>query len=64
MVFSMNRSYYGLYIPKMYWREVNNFSTNSLALIVSNTEYNENDYIRDYDVFCARREKYVKNVCL
>jgi oxalate decarboxylase/phosphoglucose isomerase-like protein (cupin superfamily) len=53
--FSLNRSYYGLYIPKMYWREMNNFSTNSLALIVSNTEYNEDDYIRDYDAFCTMR---------
>jgi len=49
--FNMNRSYYGLYVPKMYWRELNNFSTNSLALIVSNTEYNEDDYIREYKDF-------------
>jgi len=55
-VYSLNRSYYGLYVPKMYWREMNNFSTNSLALIVSNTEYNENDYIRDYNNFCVLRK--------
>jgi oxalate decarboxylase/phosphoglucose isomerase-like protein (cupin superfamily) len=55
-VYSLNRSYYGLYVPKMYWREMNNFSTNSLALIVSNTEYSEDDYIRDYDGFCALRK--------
>jgi hypothetical protein len=36
--YSLNRSYYGLYVPKMYWRGMNNFSTNSLALIVSCTE--------------------------
>jgi dTDP-4-dehydrorhamnose 3,5-epimerase-like enzyme len=54
---SLNRSYYGLYVPKMYWREMNNFSTNSLALIVSNTEYNENDYIRDYEEFRSLRNK-------
>lgn len=59
ILFSMNRSYYGLYIPKMYWREINNFSTNSLALIVSNTKYNEDDYIRDYDVFRTLIEKIV-----
>jgi dTDP-4-dehydrorhamnose 3,5-epimerase-like enzyme len=52
-VHSLNRSYYGLYVPKMYWREMNNFSTNSLALIVSSAEYDENDYIRDYDEFCV-----------
>jgi len=54
--FSLNRSYYGLHVPKMYWREMNNFSTNSLALVVSNTEYNADDYIRDYDKFYALRK--------
>lgn len=49
--FSLNRSYYGLYIPKMFWRRLENFSTNSLALIVSDREYNENDYIRDFEEF-------------
>jgi oxalate decarboxylase/phosphoglucose isomerase-like protein (cupin superfamily) len=55
--YSLNRSYYGLYIPKMYWREMNNFSTKSLALIVSRTKHDENDYIRDYKIFCASRQK-------
>ena len=45
MKFSLNRSYYGLFIPKLYWRKIENFSTNSLALIVSDKEYNEEDYI-------------------
>ena len=49
--FSLNRSYYGLYIPKGTWREMHNFSTNSLALILSSTKYDESDYIRDYDEF-------------
>lgn len=49
--FSLNRSYYGLYIPKMFWRRLENFSTNSLALIVSDRQYNENDYIRDFEEF-------------
>ncbi|WP_409450810.1 sugar 3,4-ketoisomerase [Empedobacter sp.] len=49
--FSLNRSYYGLYIPKMLWRKLENFSTNSLALIVSDKKYDENDYIRDFDEF-------------
>lgn len=47
--FSLNRSYNGLYIPKMYWRTLENFSTNSLALIVSDKQYDENDYIRDFE---------------
>lgn len=49
--FSLNRSYYGLYVPKMYWRRLENFSTNSLALIVSDKPYNENDYIRNFEEF-------------
>lgn len=49
--FSLNRSYRGLYIPKMLWRKLENFSTNSLALIVSDKAYNENDYIRDFETF-------------
>jgi dTDP-4-dehydrorhamnose 3,5-epimerase-like enzyme len=49
--FSLNRSYYGLYIPKMYWRRLENFSTNSLALIVSDKLYNNEDYIRDFEEF-------------
>ena len=49
--FSLNRSYYGLYIPKMYWRRLENFSTNSLALIVSDKKYDGNDYIRDFEEF-------------
>lgn len=50
-VFSLNRSYYGLYVPKMYWRKIENFSTNSLALIVSDKSYEEADYIRDFEEF-------------
>lgn len=49
--FSLNRSYYGLYVPKGVWREMNNFSTNSVALILSSTPYSEEDYIRNYDEF-------------
>lgn len=49
--FSLNRSYYGLYVPKGIWREMNNFSTNSLALVLSSTEYNPKDYIFNYELF-------------
>lgn len=45
---SLNRSYYGLYIPAGLWREMNNFSTNSLAMVLSSTKYSEDDYIREY----------------
>lgn len=50
-IFSLNRSYYGLYVPKGLWREMNNFSTNSLALVLASTTYNREDYIFDYDSF-------------
>lgn len=50
-VFHLNRSYYGLYIPNNMWRVMENFSTNSLALVLSSTDYNEEDYIFDYDEF-------------
>jgi hypothetical protein len=49
--FSLNRSYYGLYVPKMMWRQMENFSTNSLALILASGPYNEKDYLRDYELF-------------
>lgn len=50
-VFTLNRSYYGLYVPKGLWREMDNFSTNSLAMILSSTYYDADDYVRDYDEF-------------
>lgn len=50
-VWHMNRSYYGLYVPSMWWREMENFSTNSLALVLASTPYNPEDYIRDFDQF-------------
>lgn len=55
--FHLNRSYYGLYVPKGMWREMENFSTNSLALVLSSTKYDASDYIRDYDEFKAVRNE-------
>ncbi len=49
--YSLNRSYYGLYVPNMLWRRLENFSTNSLALIVSSIKYDAADYIRDFNQF-------------
>ena len=48
---SLNRSYYGLYVPNLLWRTLENFSTNSLALIVSSISYDNKDYIRDFEEF-------------
>ena len=49
--FSLNRSYYGLYIPAGLWRQMENFSTNSLAMILSSTTFSKDDYIREYAEF-------------
>ena len=49
--FTLNRSYYGLYVPAGLWREMENFSTNSLALEFGSMNYNPEDYIREYDDF-------------
>lgn len=46
--FSLNRSYYGLYLPPMTWRHMENFSTNALGLHLSSMEYTESDYIREF----------------
>ena len=54
-IFTLNRSYYGLYVPKMIWRHLEDFSTNSLALIVASEAYNANDYIRNFEVFQKKK---------
>lgn len=51
--FVLNRSYYGLYIPKGLWREIKEFSTNAVALEFGSIPYSEEDYIRDYDSFLS-----------
>ena len=50
-IFSLNRSYYGLYIPKGFWRTIDNFSTNSLALEFASTPYDRSDYVEDYNEY-------------
>lgn len=50
-MFSLNRSYYGLYVPAGLWRTIENFSTNAFALEFGSEHYNKNDYIRDYEQF-------------
>lgn len=48
---SLNRSYYGLYVPPLTWKHIENFSTNSLALHISSHAYNAADYIRDFETY-------------
>jgi hypothetical protein len=49
--FSLNRSYYGLFVPPKTWRHMENFSTNSLGLHLSSSQFDPSDYIRDYDIY-------------
>jgi hypothetical protein len=49
--FTLNRSYYGLYVPKMIWRSMENFSTNALAFVATDSFYSEQEYIRDREKF-------------
>jgi len=49
--YHLNRSYYGLYVPDLIWRSMENFSTNSLAIVLSSTHFDLDDYIRDFDIF-------------
>jgi dTDP-4-dehydrorhamnose 3,5-epimerase-like enzyme len=48
---NLNQSYYGLYLPAGLWRQMENFSTNSLTMVISSTPFLENDYIRNYQEF-------------
>lgn len=50
-IFSLNRSYFALHIPAMHWKTMQNFSTNSLALVVTDTFYDPEQYIRDWELF-------------
>jgi hypothetical protein len=53
--FFLNRSYYGLYVPRMTWRELENFSSGSVCLVLASQRYDEDDYFRDQDEFVAAR---------
>lgn len=49
--YHLNRSYYGLYIPPMIWREIDNFSSGSVCMVLASEHFSEADYYRDYDEF-------------
>lgn len=61
--YSLNRSYYGIYVPNGCWREMNNFSTNSLALVLASTDYDESDYEFDYERFKIWSLKHERKSC-
>ena len=48
--YSLNRSYYGLYLPNLTWRHMENFSTNSLSLHISSKEFTDEDYVREFEL--------------
>lgn len=52
--FHLNRSYFGLYVPRMIWREMDNFSSASVCLVLASNFYDEADYIRDYAEFVKK----------
>ena len=58
--YTLNRSYYGLYVPNLIWKSLENFSTNSLALVVSNISYDQTDYIRNFEDFKQMKDIYEK----
>ena len=53
--FFLNRSYFGLYVPSMHWRELENFSSGSVCLVLASQHYDEADYYRDYQAFLSAR---------
>lgn len=55
--FSLNRSYYGLYIPRLVWRELENFSSGSVCLVLASEHYDPSDYFYDYDDFAGQVRK-------
>src|ERR1035441_1920470 len=56
-VVQLNRSYFGLYVPSMVWRQIENFSSNSVTLILGSLPYAEEDYLRDYEAFARLRHE-------
>lgn len=56
-IVSLNRSYFGLYVPNMIWRHLENFSTNAVCMILASALYSEDDYFRDYKQFTEHLRK-------
>ena len=55
--FHLNRSYYGLYVPPMYWRTLDNFSSGSVCMVLASARYDEGEYYRDFDEFMSNAER-------
>lgn len=59
---NLNRSYFGLYIPAGIWRHMENFSTNALALVLASTNFNNNDYLRDFNEYKKKQISTNNNI--
>lgn len=55
--FTLNRAYQGLYVPPMLWREIRNFSSGAVCMVLASDRYDEQDYFREYEVFLAAAKK-------
>lgn len=55
--FKLNRAHYGLYVPKMMWRGIENFSSGAVCLVLASSSYSKDDYIREYDEFIKKSKK-------
>lgn len=60
--YNLNRSYYGLYIPPMVWREIDNFSSGSVCLVLVSDYFDEEDYIREHEVFRKQLQAQQKDL--
>ena len=60
--FHLNRSYYGLYVPNLVWREIDNFSSGSVCLVLASEFYEEADYYRDYDSFKSHSNAFTNTL--
>ena len=55
--FHLNRSYFGLYVPTMLWRELDNFSSGAVCMVLASNKYDESDYYRDYNDYLKALNK-------
>jgi hypothetical protein len=54
---TLNRAYRGLYVPRLIWRELVNFSSGGICLVLASLRFEEDDYLRDYDAFARERHR-------
>ncbi len=60
-IFHLNRAHFGIYIPPMYWRTLDNFSSGSVCLVLASKPYNESDYYRDFQHYKNALRKHARS---